>query len=119
MLDIVASHADVWDVNLPPVPERVSEAAHHLENACRARGRDPDQISRSMWIFTRIGQAAKQPAALAAFRRLNPWFHWIPDAEITESLVVGSADECLAKIAHLEWVDAVDSSRWGERSDWD
>lgn len=101
MLDIVASHADVWDVNLPPLPDRVNEAAQHLETACRARGRDPDQIGRSMWIFTRIEQAARQPAALAAFRQLNPWFHWIPDAEIAESLVVGSADECLAKIATL------------------
>ncbi len=101
MLDVVASHADVWDVNLPPLPDRVGEAARHLDSACRERGRNPDHIGRSMWIFTRIQQTADLAASLAAFRRLNPWFHWIPDAEIAESLVVGSADECWAKITTL------------------
>ncbi len=101
MLDIVASHADIWDINLPPLPDRVSEASGHLESACRTRGRDPDQIGRSMWIFTRVRQAANPAAALAEFRRLNPWFHWIPDSELAPSLVVGSADECRAKLAKL------------------
>jgi alkanesulfonate monooxygenase SsuD/methylene tetrahydromethanopterin reductase-like flavin-dependent oxidoreductase (luciferase family) len=99
MLDMVASHADIWDVNLPPLPDRVGEAAQHLEDACRQRGRDPAEIGRSMWIFTRTGQSADLPAAMSSFRRLNPWFHWIPDAEIAESLVLGSGDECWAKIA--------------------
>jgi hypothetical protein len=52
-----------------------------------------------MWIFTRTGQNSDLSAALASFRRLNPWFHWISDAEITASLVVGSGEECWAKIA--------------------
>jgi alkanesulfonate monooxygenase SsuD/methylene tetrahydromethanopterin reductase-like flavin-dependent oxidoreductase (luciferase family) len=101
MLEVVASHADVWDVNLPPLPDRVGEAAQQLEAACRHRGRDPNEIGRSMWIFTRIQQGSDTTAALAAFRRLNPWFRWIPDSEVVESLVIGSADECWAKLTTL------------------
>lgn len=96
MLDLVAAHADIWDVNLPPVPERVGVAADHLDAACRSAGRDPSEIRRSMWIFARPG--ATRSDALAAYRKLNPWFHWIPDAEISESLVLGSPDECWAKL---------------------
>ena len=101
MLDVVASHADIWDVNLPPLRVRVGEAARHLEAACRKRGRDPDEIARSMWIFTRIQPSEDPREALPAFRRLNPWFHWIPDAEVAESLVVGSGEACWAKLTML------------------
>ena len=45
MLDLVAAHADSWEVNLPPVASRVREAAAQLAEACRRRGRDPGEIA--------------------------------------------------------------------------
>jgi alkanesulfonate monooxygenase SsuD/methylene tetrahydromethanopterin reductase-like flavin-dependent oxidoreductase (luciferase family) len=99
MLELVAAHADVWDVNLPPVPARVHRAGERLEAACRRRGRDPSAIARSMWIFTRVGASAS--AALAEFRRLNPWFDGIPDAELAEALVAGAAGACRERLGSL------------------
>jgi alkanesulfonate monooxygenase SsuD/methylene tetrahydromethanopterin reductase-like flavin-dependent oxidoreductase (luciferase family) len=99
MLDLVAAHADGWEVNLPPVRSRVEAAAARLAEACRALGRDPAGIARSCWIFTRAGRAAGE--ALAEFRRLHPWFREIPDAEVEPALVQGSPPACRARLREL------------------
>lgn len=99
MLGLVAAHADVWDVNLPPLRGRVEAAAERLAAACAARGRDPGQIARSMLLFTRPG--AEPSAALAEFRRLNPWFREIPDVEIAPTLLVGEPERCAARLREL------------------
>jgi hypothetical protein len=52
-----------------------------------------------MWIFTRVGASAS--AALAEFRRLNPWFDGIPDAELAEALVAGAAGACRERLGSL------------------
>jgi alkanesulfonate monooxygenase SsuD/methylene tetrahydromethanopterin reductase-like flavin-dependent oxidoreductase (luciferase family) len=101
MLELVAAHADVWDVNLPPLEPRVAEAAAVLAAHCRERGRDPREIGRSMWLFTRLGEAHDAAASLKEYRRLNPWFHWIPDAELASAMVLGSAAHCRARLAEL------------------
>ena len=94
MLDVIAAHADFWEINLPPLPARVEAAAAQLERACRARKRDPNEIGRTMWIFTRVGRSLDPAAALAEYRRLNPWFHWLSDQEAGAATVSGSGDEC-------------------------
>jgi alkanesulfonate monooxygenase SsuD/methylene tetrahydromethanopterin reductase-like flavin-dependent oxidoreductase (luciferase family) len=99
LLELVARHADVWDVNLPPLPERVERAAEGLAAACARSGRSPGEIARSMLLFVRSDRARE--AALDEFRRLNPWFHSIPDAEAASALVLGEAPDCLAQIADL------------------
>lgn len=99
MLEVVATHADLWEVNLPPLPARVGAAAQRLAKACAARGRDPAGIARSMLIFVRVG--ATVDTALAEFRRLNPWFAGIPDAEIAPALVVGEPERCAARLREL------------------
>jgi alkanesulfonate monooxygenase SsuD/methylene tetrahydromethanopterin reductase-like flavin-dependent oxidoreductase (luciferase family) len=101
MLEVVARHADVWDVNLPPLPDRVAAAAEQLEEACRGLGRDAAEITRSMWIFTRVDPPGGVAGALAEYRRLNPWFAGIPDREIRECLVVGTAQECALRLTEL------------------
>ncbi|MDH3213371.1 MAG: LLM class flavin-dependent oxidoreductase [Myxococcales bacterium] len=100
-LDLVAAHADVWDVNLPPVAARVRRAEARLEAACRRCGRDPSAIARSMWIFTRVGEGAATSGTLKEFRRLNPWFAAIPDSEVKEALVVGRGEHCRERLHAL------------------
>jgi alkanesulfonate monooxygenase SsuD/methylene tetrahydromethanopterin reductase-like flavin-dependent oxidoreductase (luciferase family) len=101
MLELVAAHADSWDVNLPPVARRVHEAAANLAEACGRRGRDPGEIARSLWIFTRVDSSLDAAAALGEYRKLNPWFGAIPEAELASGLVVGSATHCGRRIAEL------------------
>jgi alkanesulfonate monooxygenase SsuD/methylene tetrahydromethanopterin reductase-like flavin-dependent oxidoreductase (luciferase family) len=101
LLDVVAAHADVWEINLPPLPERVAKAHAELERACGARDRDPSEIARSMWIFTRIGKSSDRDAAHAEYRRLNPWFHWLSDEEQVRAAVVGSAEQCRARLVEI------------------
>jgi alkanesulfonate monooxygenase SsuD/methylene tetrahydromethanopterin reductase-like flavin-dependent oxidoreductase (luciferase family) len=97
MLEVVAAHADVWDVNLPPLPLRVARAAEQLAEACERRGRSPASISRSMLLFTRLDP--DRVSGLAEFRRLNPWFHSIPAAELAPALILGEASRCRDRIA--------------------
>jgi alkanesulfonate monooxygenase SsuD/methylene tetrahydromethanopterin reductase-like flavin-dependent oxidoreductase (luciferase family) len=99
LLELEARHADVWDINLPPIPARVAAAAERLAAACARRGRDPDAIGRSMLVFARPGAAPE--AVLAEFRRWNPWFRAIPDAELRPALVQGEPAACRRRLIEL------------------
>ncbi len=102
LLQVVARHADVWDVNLPPIPARVHEAEAALAAACAREGRDPATIARQMWVFTRAGDAlADDPRVRTEFRRLNPWFAAIPDAELTHGIVAGPPEACRSRLESL------------------
>ena len=101
VLEVVARHADVWNVNLPAVPERVRAAEAQLEAACRRNARDPGEIQRSMWIFTRVRPGARPRDLLGEFRRLNPWFGALGDAEVLSGLVVGEASACAAQLVEI------------------
>jgi alkanesulfonate monooxygenase SsuD/methylene tetrahydromethanopterin reductase-like flavin-dependent oxidoreductase (luciferase family) len=101
LLEVVARHADVWNVNWPAIPARVEASAEQLAQACRAAGRPLDAISRRMWIFTRM-QPLSAAQALAEFRRWNPWFDAIHDAELAPALVVGPPDECRERLLELQ-----------------
>lgn len=101
MLGLVARHADVWEVNLPPLAPRVEQAAALLQEHCRRLGRDPREIQRSMWIFTRVGEAHDADASCKAYRRLNPWFRSIPDRELAGAMVLGTASQCRARLREL------------------
>jgi alkanesulfonate monooxygenase SsuD/methylene tetrahydromethanopterin reductase-like flavin-dependent oxidoreductase (luciferase family) len=101
LLGVVARHADVWNVNLPPIPGRVTAAARWLDDACGDLGRDPRQIRRSQWLFTRVQRRPDPSGALAEFRRVNPWFDAIPDDEVGRSLVIGDGASCRARLTEI------------------
>lgn len=101
LLAVVARHADRWDLNVPPVAARVRAATLRLEAACAAIGRDPASIGRSIWIFARPGRPAKDPDLAAEFRRWQPWFGSLPDAELSEAILAGPIPACRARIATL------------------
>jgi alkanesulfonate monooxygenase SsuD/methylene tetrahydromethanopterin reductase-like flavin-dependent oxidoreductase (luciferase family) len=100
LLGVVARHADVWNVNWPAIPARVAESAAELARACDALGRDPGSIRRRLWIFTRA-EPLSRSVALAEFRRWNPWFRDLPDAELAPAIAVGKPAECRERIATL------------------
>lgn len=99
LLGVVARHADVWNVNLPPVATRVMRASDALAQACAKIGRDPSTIARRMLVFARVQARPDPQGALREFRRLNPWFTDIPDAEVTPLLAAGDAAACRAQLA--------------------
>ncbi len=101
LLGVVARHADAWNVNLPPIPSRVARAGAALTRAAEAVGRDPRAIERVLWIFARPALAAGDPAVLASFRRFNPWFHDIADAELAGAILCGGIDAARSRLAAL------------------
>ncbi len=101
LLQVVAAHADIWDINLPPVPERVEKATETLAKACEEKGRPVEEIARSMWIFTRPDRDPEDPSLREEFRRLNPWYGHIEDRELPQSFVAGSPDDCRRRLAEI------------------
>jgi alkanesulfonate monooxygenase SsuD/methylene tetrahydromethanopterin reductase-like flavin-dependent oxidoreductase (luciferase family) len=101
LLRVVAAHADVWDVNLPARPARVRAAVRHLDEACRRLGRDPRSIARSMWIFARPHGDPGDPALLAEYRRVNPWFADLADDDARDAIVAGPPDAARARLDAL------------------
>jgi alkanesulfonate monooxygenase SsuD/methylene tetrahydromethanopterin reductase-like flavin-dependent oxidoreductase (luciferase family) len=101
VLRVVARHADRWDLNVPPTPDRVREAVTRLAEACAEIGRDPAEIGRSMWVFVRPGADPSDPALRAEQRRWNPWFRSLTDAELEEAVVAGPTGACRERIAEL------------------
>jgi alkanesulfonate monooxygenase SsuD/methylene tetrahydromethanopterin reductase-like flavin-dependent oxidoreductase (luciferase family) len=100
LMPVVARHADIWNVNWPPIPARVAAAAAALAEACRAEGRRPEEIRRRLWMYTRP-QPLSSAQALAEYRRWHPWFASIGDAELAPALVFGSPAECRDRIDAL------------------
>jgi alkanesulfonate monooxygenase SsuD/methylene tetrahydromethanopterin reductase-like flavin-dependent oxidoreductase (luciferase family) len=101
MLEVVATHADVWDINLPPIPSRVRAAEQTLAAACQRHGRAPVEIRRSMWIFTRPHGDPRDGRLRDEFRRLNPWFQSMPNEQLGEAIVAGSPEECRGRICEI------------------
>jgi len=101
LLRVVARHADVWNINLPAITARVAQASDALAAACASEGRDAKSIARRQLLFARVQTQSDRAGALAEFRRLNPWFADIPDAEVAPVLCAGNAAECRARLREL------------------
>lgn len=101
LLELVAKHADAWNLNVAPLAAEVAAADARLAAACDAEGRDPARIARVLQIFTRPGLSPGDPALIADFRRLHPWFAGVSDAEISECALLGDAETCRARLAYM------------------
>ena len=100
LLGVIARHADIWNVNWPPIPARVAAAEEHLARACAEVGRDPGSLERRMWIFTRVREP--DPARdREEFRRWNPWFSELSDAEVDAGSIVGSPERVTARLQEI------------------
>jgi alkanesulfonate monooxygenase SsuD/methylene tetrahydromethanopterin reductase-like flavin-dependent oxidoreductase (luciferase family) len=108
LLDLVARHADRWDMNVPPVAKRVHAATRRLDAACARSGRDPASVGRSMWIFVRPGAEPGARETRDAFRRWHPWFRDLPDTELDEAIVAGPLGSCRDRVAAIRSEFGVD-----------
>jgi alkanesulfonate monooxygenase SsuD/methylene tetrahydromethanopterin reductase-like flavin-dependent oxidoreductase (luciferase family) len=101
LLAAAAPYADAWNINLPPLAARIAPAAAALESTCRALGRPAGVVARSCQIFARPGEDPADPALLAAYRRFNPWFGGIPDAELAGAVLAGAPADCRRRLDAL------------------
>jgi alkanesulfonate monooxygenase SsuD/methylene tetrahydromethanopterin reductase-like flavin-dependent oxidoreductase (luciferase family) len=98
LLRVVAAHADAWNVNLPPLADRVAPARARLEAACQALGRPTGAVGLTCQIFARPGEDPADPRLLAAYRRFNPWFGALGDAELRGAILAGDPSECRRRL---------------------
>jgi alkanesulfonate monooxygenase SsuD/methylene tetrahydromethanopterin reductase-like flavin-dependent oxidoreductase (luciferase family) len=63
MLELTARHADIWnEAWFGPPDERWSQLRVDLDAACRAVGRDPASLERSVGVSVRFAGASDEPA---------------------------------------------------------
>jgi len=101
LLEVVARHADRWDLNVPPVARLVRDATDRFGVACATVGRDPASIGRSLWVFARPDRAVGDAALAGEFRRWQPWFRALPNREVSEAILAGPASGCRDRIASI------------------
>ncbi len=100
-LALVVRHADRWDMNLPPTPDRVKNALAAVHRACEEQGRPIESLGTQTWVLTRPLGEERPEALLAAFRRWHPWFAAIPDEEARRAVVAGPPERCRERLAEL------------------
>lgn len=90
ILDVVARHADGWNVNRPVIPGEIARVTSTFQRACDRAGRDPSEVERSLWFFARPDQSPAE--ALKAYRRFAPWFRHFTDRDLAPGLLHGSIE---------------------------
>ncbi len=100
-LDVVARHADAWNLNLPAIEATVAGATRNLAEACERHGRSPLEIERSLWIFARPDRTVDDPSTLAEYRRFAPWFREFSDDALTPGFLVGGEGPARERLDQL------------------
>ncbi len=97
-LRVVERHADIWDANVAPVPERFLPLRERL-------GR---KLPTWIWIFARPGTDLE--GAIADYRRYSPWFGDLPERTLSEALLWGDAERCADRLESLGQSMGIDTT---------
>ncbi len=97
-LRVVERHADIWDANVAPVPERFLPLRERL-------GR---KLPTWIWIFARPGTDLER--AIADYRRYSPWFGDLPERTLSEALLWGDAERCADRLESLGQSMGIDTT---------
>jgi len=84
MLALTAKHADIW--NTRGKPEDAAERVQLLDEACRAIGRDPGEIRRSVWPFEHPWESVDHVREVIESYRVHGFtdfvFSWPPEDKL-------------------------------------
>jgi probable F420-dependent oxidoreductase len=101
LLGVVARAADGWNLCWSVTPEDYQRRLAVLADACRAAGRAPEQVRRSLGLATLVGRDADDLAA--RWRRLQAWtpggaLDRVELADWAASRLVGTPDQVLEQL---------------------
>ncbi len=104
LLSVVAGQADGWNTAWSSTPERYRERLRELDAACEAVGRDPATVTRSLGLYTLVGEDRRDlQRRFDRLCRLAP--RGVMDgrslAEWRQGRLVGTVDEVREQAA--EW----------------
>lgn len=103
LLDLVARHAEGWNTVWSWTPEAYLERVEVLERACQRHGRDPASVTRSLGLYTLVGEDEADlehrfrrlqqltPRGVLAGRTLREW---------RTGKLVGTVEQVREQIAH-------------------
>ncbi len=88
-LALVDRYADIWDANVPPIPEALEPLWSRLTR----------DVETWIWVFSRPGATLEDAAG--AYRRHCPWFRDLPDAWVARSVLHGDPERCRDRLDSL------------------
>ena len=97
-LRVVERHADVWDANVPPVPDRLLPLREKLARP----------IETWIWIFARPG--ADLEPGIRDFRRFSPWCADLPEELLPDTLLWGEPQRCADRLSRLNLELGIDAA---------
>jgi alkanesulfonate monooxygenase SsuD/methylene tetrahydromethanopterin reductase-like flavin-dependent oxidoreductase (luciferase family) len=122
-LDLIVRHADVWN-SMPAGPKVLEEKIARVDEACRARGRDPSSLAKTLetqvLVFDDRGEADRLFERFAELRRRYPSGEAMRDVvefvtttnpnlgtdltidDVMEEFLIGTPDEIVAKLEVFE-----------------
>ena len=86
-------------MNWPAIPARVAAVGGRARAGVPRGAARPRSDPRAGSGSSRAPSRSRAATALAEFRRWNPWFRDLSDAELAPALVVGKPAECRERIA--------------------
>jgi alkanesulfonate monooxygenase SsuD/methylene tetrahydromethanopterin reductase-like flavin-dependent oxidoreductase (luciferase family) len=122
-LDLIVRHAHVWN-SMPAGPAVLEEKIARVDEACRARGRDPSSLTKTLetqvLIYDERGEADRLFQRFAELRQRYPSGEAMRDVEefvattnpnlgtdltlddVTEEFLIGTPDEIVEKLGIYE-----------------
>ncbi len=85
-LALVDQHAQIWDINLPPLREHLLPARDQIQK----------DVETWIWVFARPGQRLED--ATREYRKICPWFGHLSDLEVSNAMLWGDVEHVQLRV---------------------
>jgi alkanesulfonate monooxygenase SsuD/methylene tetrahydromethanopterin reductase-like flavin-dependent oxidoreductase (luciferase family) len=99
VIEVAASVADGWNCAWDVPVDVFKRLSRDLDAACARAGRDPSVVSRSVGVTVLCGSRRECEQAVRRVRARAPFLESLDLRELEKAVVVGSPEECAARIA--------------------
>jgi probable F420-dependent oxidoreductase len=104
LLRLVARHASGWNTVWRWSPEAYADRIRELEGICRAEGRDPASVRRSVGLYALVGENERD--VRARFQELRRWTPGgaLDDTSLeayAEDTLTGTPEDCLKRLGRF------------------
>jgi alkanesulfonate monooxygenase SsuD/methylene tetrahydromethanopterin reductase-like flavin-dependent oxidoreductase (luciferase family) len=103
VVELAGRYADRWNVAWDVTPDVFASLSRGLDEACERAGRDAATVERSVGLTVLLAEDDRErDVALERLRRRAPFLADVDAASLTRNAIVGSARECVDRIAAYE-----------------
>ncbi len=102
ILDVVAKHADVWNISYPSSPARFERSSKAVDDACQNAGRNPKTLRRSVLLESLIATDGAAFDKLLSESGRTRGMKLDDYRQRLSSGVVGLPEECIERVRYYQ-----------------